>query len=68
MNAAEYYGKAVAMDPELASAYRGLGLSLVKTGRVTEGRRALEKYIQINPDAPDASMIKLTISSLGDTK
>lgn len=68
MNAAEYYGKAVALDSDLAVAHRGLGLSLIKTGRMSEGRNALEKYLQIKPDAQDASMIKLTISSLGDNK
>ncbi|MFD1789011.1 M48 family metalloprotease [Sphingomonas floccifaciens] len=66
MNAADFYGKAVAMQPDLASAQRGLGLSLVKTGRIAEGRAALQRYLQLAPDAPDAAMIGMTIASLGE--
>ncbi|MES2336476.1 MAG: M48 family metalloprotease [Pseudomonadota bacterium] len=67
MNAADYYGKAVALKPDMASAQRGLGLSLVKTGRVGEGRAALQRYLQLAPQAPDAAMIGMTITSLGET-
>lgn len=65
MNAAEFYGKAVALDPALADAYRGLGLSLVKTGRETEGKAALERYVALKPGAADATMIGMVIASLG---
>ena len=65
MNAADFYGKAVALDPSLAIAHRGLGLSLLKTGRPTEGRAALERYLVIKPGATDADMIRLTIASAG---
>lgn len=68
MNAADFYGKAVALNADLADAHRGLGLSLIKTGRVSEGRVALERYLQLKPDANDNSMIKMTISSLGESK
>jgi predicted Zn-dependent protease len=66
VHAAEFYGKAVALEPAHPYAHRGLGLSLIKTGRSTEGRAALERYLQLKPDASDAAMIGLTISSLGD--
>jgi predicted Zn-dependent protease len=66
MNAADYYGKAVALKADFADAHRGLGLSLIKTGRSSEGRTALERYLQLKPDASDAAMIGMTISSLGD--
>ena len=68
MNAADFYGKAVALDPGLAVAHRGHGLSLLKTGRPTEGRAALERYLAIKPDAADANMIGLTITSAGATR
>ena len=68
MNAAEFYGKAVALDPTLAPAQRGLGLSLVKTGRPTEGKAALERYRLLKPDASDASMIDMVIASVGGQK
>ncbi len=68
MNAADFYGKAVALNPNSAEAHRGLGLSLIKTGRSSEGRKALEEYLQLKPNASDAAMINLTIASLGETK
>ena len=66
MNAADFYGKAIALKPDLANAYRGLGLSLIKTGRASEGRAALERYIELEPDASDAAMIAVTIASIGE--
>jgi predicted Zn-dependent protease len=68
MNAADFYGKAIALNRDLAVAQRGLGLSLVKTGRVVEGRAALERYLQLAPTAPDAAMIGVTVASLGGSK
>jgi len=65
MNAADFYSKAVALDPNLAEAHRGLGLSLIKTGRVTEGVTALQQYLKLRPDASDARMVNLTITSVG---
>jgi beta-barrel assembly-enhancing protease len=68
MNAADFYGKAVALNGELPEAQRGLGLSLIKTGRFTEGRIALEKYLQLKPAASDAAMISMTLASIGASK
>ena len=65
MNAADFYAKSVAMNSELAEAHRGHGLSLIKTGRLAEGRTALERYLQLQPNASDASMIAMTIASSG---
>lgn len=55
--AGEFYANAVALDPELAEAQRGLGLALLKTGRRAEGQAALGRYLALKPDAPDAAMI-----------
>jgi predicted Zn-dependent protease len=65
VHAADFYSKAVALEPELAEAHRGLGLSLIKTGRASEGRAALERYLQLKPDASDAAMVGMTIASVG---
>lgn len=65
VNAAEFYAKAVELDPGLADARRGLGLALIKIGRASEGRAALQQYLASKPDAPDAAMIAMTVSSLG---
>ncbi len=59
VNAAEFYANAIAADPKLAEAHRGLGLSLFKTARATEGRVALRRYLQLKPDATDAGMIAM---------
>ncbi len=57
VNAAEFYANAIAADPALAVAYRGLGLSLLKTARPAEGRAALRRYLELKPDASDAAMV-----------
>jgi predicted Zn-dependent protease len=40
---------------------RGLGLSLVKSGKRTEGAKYLEEYLAAVPDAPDAAIIKMYV-------
>lgn len=55
--AAEFYANAVALDPKLAEAQRGLGLSLLKTARREAGQAALARYLALKPDASDAAMI-----------
>lgn len=61
VNAVQFYQNAIAIDPTLANAYRGLGLSLIKTGHVTDGQAALQHYLQLSPDASDAKMIRLMV-------
>lgn len=61
MNAADYYGKAVALDPNHPEAQRGLGLSLFKTGRQIEGKAALARYLSLKPNAADTAMIGMLI-------
>jgi predicted Zn-dependent protease len=59
--AAEFYANAVKLDPTLAEAHRGLGLSLMKTGRAREAVVPLQTYLSLRPDAADAGMIKMMI-------
>jgi predicted Zn-dependent protease len=40
---------------------RGLGLSLVKSGKRTEGAKYLAEYLAAMPEAPDAAIIKMYI-------
>lgn len=68
MNAADFYAKAVALDPTMAEAQRGLGFACAKTGRIIEGRAALTRYLELRPAASDAEMIRLTLSALGGSK
>lgn len=59
--AAEFYAAAIALDPIHAEAYRGLGLSLIKTGERTRGQEALQRYLELAPEAPDKGMIRLLL-------
>lgn len=61
INAANFYANAIELDPTRAAAYRGLGLSLLKSGDKANGQAALKKYLELNPDAEDASMIRYLI-------
>lgn len=60
-HAAEFYSNALVADAELAPAHRGLGLSLLKLGRTSEGQEALRTYLKLSPEAPDARMIRLMV-------
>ncbi len=52
-----------ALDAGLAAptAYRGLGLSLMRSGRSTDGAAALRRYLEQSPGAADASAIRMLI-------
>jgi len=65
VNAADFYGRAITMDATMAEAYRGLGLSLMKTGQRTDALAALRKYLELKPDAGDAKLIKMMIPREG---
>ena len=59
--AAGFYASAIAGDPTMALAHRGLGLSLMKTSRPTEAHVALRSYLELKPDASDARMIRMML-------
>ncbi|SOB80664.1 Putative Zn-dependent protease, contains TPR repeats [Sphingomonas guangdongensis] len=67
IHAAEFYAKAIELEQGHVQAHRGLGLSLVKTGRPSEGRKALQSYLSLAPQADDRQMIELLTSSLTET-
>ena len=58
VQAADFYTHAIEMDAGLFDAYRGLGLSRLKTGQRDEGFAALRKYVELKPNASDANMIR----------
>jgi beta-barrel assembly-enhancing protease len=66
--AVEYYAQAVGLDPTLAEAHRGLGLSLIKTGRRSEGAVQLRRYLELKPDASDAKMLNMLATTIGEVK
>jgi len=61
VNAADFYREAISLDPTRAEAFRGLGLSLMKTGSRSEAQDILRRYIELKPDAPDAAMIGMMV-------
>ncbi|WP_439469263.1 M48 family metalloprotease [Blastomonas fulva] len=61
VNAAQFYADAIALDPAHAEANRGLGLSLLKTGQAGAGQAALQRYLDLKPDASDARLIRMMI-------
>lgn len=61
VNAVNFYREAIVLNPEMADAYRGLGLSQLKTGQRTDGQAALAQYLALEPDASDAPMISMLL-------
>lgn len=61
IHAAEFYAKAIELQPGMANAFRGLGLSLLKTGQKEAGQKALRQYLSFKPDASDMNMIRMMI-------
>lgn len=58
---AEFYRQTLAADPAMTDAYRGLGLALLRTGEATGGKAALRQYLETNPGAADAPMLKTMV-------
>ena len=59
--AADYYRQSIALDKSLVHNWRGLGLSLIRSGSREEGLEALRRYLELEPEASDKSMIKLMV-------
>ncbi len=58
---------AIQLDPRLPEAYRGLGLSLHKTGDRAGARSALQRYLELDPRAPDRAHVKALLDRPGDS-
>lgn len=57
VSAAQFYGEAIAQGYTAPEARRNLGLSLLRSGQITEGKSALQEYLRLMPGASDASTI-----------
>lgn len=57
VSAAEFYQASIDALDAPPEAWRGLGLSLLRSQRTLEGRKALQEYLTRKPDAIDAKMI-----------
>lgn len=62
VSAAQFYRDAIARGDAVAEAYRGLGLSLLRTGQPDEARAALSEYLRQKPGATDAPAIATLLS------
>ena len=60
--AAAAYAAAVQLPDAPAEAWRAHGYALLKTGKNTEGREALNKYLVLQPEARDAGMVRFTLA------
>jgi beta-barrel assembly-enhancing protease len=58
------YEAAIVADPMAARAHRGLGQVLIRQGDDARARSALERYVELTPDAPDRLMIEEQIQRL----
>ena len=56
--AAEFYRQAIATGYAPAQSWRGLGLSLMRSGHQADGQGALRTYLELAPDAPDAALLR----------
>ena len=55
--AADFYRQAIATGDTPDESWRGLGLSLMRSGYKAEGQAALRTYLELAPDAPDAALL-----------
>lgn len=62
VSAAQFYEAAIATGEAVPETYRGLGLSLVRSGRFEPGRAALREYLKREPDAGDAALVATLIA------
>ena len=58
------YQKSLTYDEFPTAAHRSLGLLLWKTQKFEDARVSFTNYLEVNPDAPDAAMIKAYLEEL----
>jgi hypothetical protein len=59
--AAASYAEAIKFADAPAEAFRAHGYAQIKAGKGDEGRRALQRYLEMKPDASDAAMIRFSL-------
>jgi Zn-dependent protease with chaperone function len=60
--AADAYAAAIAFPDAPPQAYRAHGYAQMKSGHAEDGRRALTRYLELSPAAPDAEMVRFTLA------
>jgi regulator of sirC expression with transglutaminase-like and TPR domain len=59
--AAQSYSAAVQFPDAPPEAWRAHGYSLIRSGRPQEGHAALNRYLALAPNAPDAPIVRQTV-------
>jgi hypothetical protein len=62
LKAAAAYAAAIALADAPPEAWRAHGYALLKAGEASEANQALNRYLAMKPDAPDAAMIGFTLA------
>ena len=57
------YRRALQADPRYAAAWRGVGLVYERVGDKSAARIAYQKYLQLAPEASDASEVRARLES-----
>lgn len=60
--AAQAYAAATAMPDAPPEAWRSHGYALLKAGKAEDGRVALNRYLEMNPSAKDAGLVRFTLA------
>jgi hypothetical protein len=63
VTAAQFYSDAIRGGYSAPEARRGLGLSLMRSGLMTEAKAALTEYLKLKPDASDAKAISALLAN-----
>ena len=63
--AIDFYMQALSGNPDLAEAWRGLGLAQMKSGAREQGQDSLKKYLAMKPDAEDQALISMMTGGTG---
>jgi len=67
LKAASAYAVATTLADAPPEAWRAHGYALLKAGNEAEAHEALNRFLAMNPEAPDAAMIRLTLTQLEPT-
>ncbi len=68
LKAAAAYAAATALADAPPEAWRAHGYALLKAGNQAEAHEALNRYLAMKPDAPDAAMIRFTLITADETE
>jgi Zn-dependent protease with chaperone function len=60
--AAQDYAAAVQLEDAPPEAFRQHGYALLRAGQVDDGRRALQRYLELLPQSADADMVRFSLS------